>query len=165
MVPTLICIAFLGLIGLAVFIGIRKSGKNKETDRQFEDLVSDGISKLRDSISDPVVRKHVNRILSAAYRIKRQDVEDSRVKKCWAFYLPKAEELLASYVKLDTVEEHNSEVEATLARIVDALCLLADGLEVLDDRLQTAACMDICADIGVLKESLETDGMRKGKKS
>lgn len=131
--------------------------------REGETAVAE-MKKLHDAIAEPSVRAEIVALIDITDKIFKDVIDDptdyKAVRRFADFYLPTTMKLLYAYERFGrggvTGGEH---IDATLARIEDALQQIHASYEKQYDALFKNQALDIETDIMVLEALLKKDGL------
>ena len=137
-------------------------------DEKSENLYMAIILELREinsSISDISISEKIDRIESVTAKIFRIVEENPEklpeIRRFMNYYLPTTLKLLRSYATLEKQGVKGENITTTKANIERILDTLATGFEQQLDQLFKSDALDIAADINVLENLMQQDGLTK----
>jgi len=141
------------------------------SDENLENQYMTVISELRElnySIADVTISEKVDRIeelTAKIFRIVEENPEKKpQIRRFMSYYLPTTFKLLRSYSTLEKQGVKGENIMAAKENIGRILDTLATGFEQQLDQLFQADAIDIAADINVLENLMQQDGLT-GEKS
>jgi hypothetical protein len=168
---------FLGA-GCVVFFVLRKAfpGKTERVkipvttgDADTDALLREGetavieMTKLLDTIKGKAVREKIYAIIEVTDKIFKNVIEDptdyKQVRRFADFYLPTTMKLLHAYDRFGRSGTDGEHIDATLARIEDALDQIHASYLKQYDALFKNQALDIETDIIVLESMLKKEGL------
>ena len=121
------------------------------------------MKKLHDAIAEPSVRSEIAAIIDVTDKIFKDVIDDPTdyraVRRFADFYLPTTMKLLYAYERFGRGGATGESIDATLARIEDALRQIHASYEKQYDALFKNQALDIETDIMVLEALLKRDGL------
>lgn len=133
---------------------------------QAEDPAEQLLARIRADnalIADPAVSAKIDRIALLTGQIfayVRQNPESAaQVRTFTDYYLPQTLKILEAYARLEAQGVETENVRKAKAQISAMLDQLADGYERQLDKLMDPQVLDITADIEVMKQMLQKDGL------
>ena len=141
------------------------AGKSAEPDKpvnQYMAIITE-LRELNDTIADIPISDKIDRIEVLTAKIFRI-VEDNpaklpQIRRFMNYYLPTTLKLLHSYATLEKQDIQGENITAAKDNIDRILDTLATGFEQQLDQLFQSDVMDIAADINVLQNMLQQDGL------
>ena len=126
------------------------------------------LRSLKSSITDATISGKVDRIEELTckiFRIVEENPEkESQIKRFMSYYLPTTFKMLRSYSTLEKQGIKGDNIMASKESIGRILDTLATGFEQQLDQLFQADAIDIAADINVIENLMQQDGL-SGEKS
>jgi len=144
-----------------------KPAGQEKPDNQYMAIIIE-LRELNDTIADIPISDKIDRIEVLTAKIFRI-VEDNpaklpQIRRFMNYYLPTTLKLLHSYATLEKQDIHGENITAAKENISRILETLATGFEQQLDQLFQSDVMDIAADINVLENMMQQDGLT-GEKS
>ena len=136
--------------------------KPEKPDNQYMAIIIE-LRELNDTIADIPISDKIDRIEVLTAKIFRI-VEDNpsklpQIRRFMNYYLPTTLKLLHSYATLEKQDIHGENITAAKENIGRILETLATGFEQQLDQLFQSDVMDIAADINVLENMMQQDGL------
>lgn len=151
--------------GKTVMVEEKVNTGNADVDQQ----IMDGRERLlklqqhNDRLPDPEISKQLDRMKKAGDAILGELEKDpshySEVRRFMNYFLPTAEKLVASYVKLSAIPSKGENVTSAMKTVESSLGKIADAFEKQLDSLFRDQSFDIEADVSVLETMLKGDGL------
>ena len=133
---------------------------------QYMEIITE-LRDLKTSIADVAISDKVNRIETTTAKIFRIVEEDPsklpQIKRFMNYYLPTTLKLLRSYALLEKQGIKGENINAAKENIGRILDTLSTGFEQQLDQLFRADAIDIAADIDVLENLMQQDGLTGDK--
>ena len=155
---------------------MRRSSGNAETapqtadaagaENQFMGIISE-IREVRGtiidaSISDKTVQ--IEELTAKIFRIVEENPEKQpQIRRFMDYYLPTTIKLLKSYATLEKQDISGENINATKENIKGILDTLVKGYEQQLDQLFMSDALDIAADINVIENLMQQDGLAESK--
>ena len=143
-------------------------GPPEAADEKSENLYMTIILELREincSIADISISEKIDRIESVTAKIFRIVEENPEklpeIRRFMNYYLPTTLKLLRSYATLEKQGVKGENITTTKENIERILDTLATGFEQQLDQLFRSDALDIAADINVLENLMQQDGLTK----
>lgn len=133
-----------------------------------EDLSEDAallrqIRTVNDHIAHPEMSRKIDRIEEITGRIlefqKEHPEKAAELRKFLNYYLPTTLKILNSYAELEKQGITGENIDATKERIEGMMDMVVEGFERQLDKLFAGDMMDIAADITVMEQMMEGDGL------
>jgi len=125
------------------------------------------LRELNDTIVDFTISERIDRIellTAKIFRIVEDDPEKlPQIRRFMSYYLPTTLKLLRSYATLEKQDIQGENITAAKESIERILDTLATGFEQQLDQLFHADAIDIAADINVLENLMQQDGLTGDK--
>ncbi len=121
------------------------------------------LEKLNAEVGSSTLRTHVNALELLGNKIFIALEEDpsrlGRTKKFLNYYLPTTVSLLRRYHSLELQRTGGDNITSTMKKIEDMLCKVEAAFQKQLDNLYEAEAMDITADIQVMQQIMESEGL------
>ena len=145
----------------------KKKKKNAaETDIGEENALLRQIREVNDAIENPEMSRKIDRIGEITERIlefqKEHPDKAGGLRKFLNYYLPTTLKILNSYAELEKQGVEGENIAATKKRIEDMMDMVVEGFERQLDKLFAGDMMDIAADITVMEQMMQGDGLFDG---
>jgi len=143
-----------------------KPAGQEKPDNQYMAIIIE-LRELNDTIADIPISDKIDRIEVLTAKIFRI-VEDNpaklpQIRRFMNYYLPTTLKLLHSYATLEKQDIRGENITAAKENISRILETLATGFEQQLDQLFQSDVMDIAADINVLENMMQQDGLTGDK--
>lgn len=144
---------------------VKTTGQEKP-DNQYMAIIVE-LRDLNDTIADVPISEKIDRIEALTAKIFRI-VEDNpaklpQIRRFMNYYLPTTLKLLHSYATLEKQDIQGENITAAKENIGRILETLATGFEQQLDQLFQSDVLDIAADINVLENMMQQDGLTVNK--
>lgn len=137
--------------------------QDSQTNSNQDDAILHQIRAVNDAIPDPVMSAKIDRIEEITRRIldyQRQNPSKApQLRQFLNYYLPTTLRLLKTYANLDAQGVNGTNITAAKIRIEGMMDKVVEGFEKQLDQLFQTDAMDIAADVEVLEQMLEKDGL------
>lgn len=145
----------------------KKKKKNAaETDIGEENALLRQIREVNDAIENPEMSRKIDRIGEITERIlefqKEHPDKAGGLRKFLNYYLPTTLKILNSYAELEKQGVEGENIAATKQRIENMMDMVVEGFERQLDKLFAGDMMDIAADITVMEQMMQGDGLFDG---
>lgn len=134
-----------------------------ETDVGEENALLRQIRQINDAIADPEMSRKIDRIGEITERIlefqKEHPEKSAELRKFLNYYLPTTLKILSTYAELEKQGVEGENIAATKQRIEGMMDMVVEGFERQLDKLFAGDMMDIAADITVMEQMMEGDGL------
>lgn len=141
----------------------RQTAAAPETDIGAENALLRQIREVNDAIEHPELSRKIDRIGEITERIlefQREHPEKSaELRKFLNYYLPTTLKILNSYAELEKQGIEGENIAATKQRIESMMDMVVEGFERQLDKLFAGDMMDIAADITVMEQMMQGDGL------
>ena len=121
------------------------------------------IRTVNDHIAHPEMSRKIDRIEEITGRIlefqKEHPEKAAELRKFLNYYLPTTLKILNSYAELEKQGITGENIDATKERIEGMMDMVVEGFERQLDKLFAGDMMDIAADITVMEQMMEGDGL------
>ena len=138
-------------------------GANQSQANNMDDSILEKIRAVNDAIPDPVMSAKIDRIGEITGRIldyQRQNPNKApQLRQFLNYYLPTTLRLLETYANLEAQGVNGENITAAKVRIEGMMDKVVEGFEKQLDQLFQADAMDIAADVEVLEQMLQKDGL------
>lgn len=151
--------------------GVRPQPEQKkqaapETDLGEENALLRQIRAVNDAIENPEMSRKIDRIGEITERIlefqKEHPDKAGALRKFLNYYLPTTLKILNSYAELEKQGVEGENIAATKQRIENMMDMVVEGFERQLDKLFAGDMMDIAADITVMEQMMQGDGLFDG---
>ncbi len=133
------------------------------SDLSREDAILAEIRQVNDAIAQPELSAKIDRIEDITRKIFRMLKEDpgreQQLRSFLNYYLPTTLKILRAYASLESQGVEGENITAAKERIEGMMDKVVDGFEKQLDRLFEHDAMDITADVKVLEQMLDKDGL------
>lgn len=145
----------------------KKKKKNAaETDIGEENALLRQIREVNDAIENPEMSRKIDRIGEITERIlefqKEHPDKAGGLRKFLNYYLPTTLKILNSYAELEKQGVEGENIAATKQRIENMMDMVVEGFERQLDKLFAGDMLDIAADITVMEQMMQGDGLFDG---
>lgn len=151
-------------------IGVAEPPKEKPKEKKQEEKPADEnrallqqIRAVNDRIAHPEMTRKIARVEEITGRIlefqKEHPDRASELRKFLNYYLPTTLKILNSYAELEKQGITGENIDATKERIENMMDMVVEGFERQLDKLFAGDMMDIAADITVMEQMMEGDGL------
>ena len=145
----------------------KKKKKNAaETDIGEENALLRQIREVNDAIENPEMSRKIDRIGEITERIlefqKEHPDKAGGLRKFLNYYLPTTLKILNSYAELEKQGVEGENIATTKKRIENMMDMVVEGFERQLDKLFAGDMMDIAADITVMEQMMQGDGLFDG---
>ena len=127
------------------------------------------IARINRAVTNPQVSRKIDRIGEITGRIfayQRQNPEEKgRLRSFLGYYLPTTLKILDVYAQMESQGADGENIRAAKARVEGMLDKVAQGFEMQLELLYQSDAMDVAADVEVLEQMLEKDGLSGGRQS
>ena len=143
----------------------RKSTGNPEIDALIaeRDRALSEMKRLNDSIEDPTISAQIERLETTTQKIIGVVVEKpeklSQISRFLNYYLPTALKLLNAYDRMDAAGVSGINIDGTKGKIEDMMETICKAFDKQLDALFGDEALDISADITVLEQMLQQEGL------
>ena len=138
-----------------------------ETDIGEENALLRQIRQVNDAIENPELSRKIDRIGEITERIlefqKEHPDKAGELRKFLNYYLPTTLKILDSYAELEKQGVEGENIAATKQRIEGMMDMVVEGFERQLDKLFAGDMMDIAADITVMEQMMQGDGLFDGE--
>ena len=121
------------------------------------------IRALNNDIADPEMSEKIDRIEALTGRIFRlleeHPEKESELRGFTTYYLPETLSLLDRYAKLEAQNVDGGSMAESMTQIEEMMDKIADGFEAQLDKMFESDAMDISADLRVMEQMLQKDGL------
>ena len=121
------------------------------------------IRQINDAIADPEMSRKIDRIEEITQRIlefqQEHPEKSAELRKFLSYYLPTTLKILSSYAELERQGVEGTNIAATKQRIEGMMDMVVEGFERQLDKLFAGDMMDIAADITVMEQMMQGDGL------
>ena len=105
----------------------------------------------------------IGEITSKIYAyVKQNPGKEDQLRSFLNYYLPTTLKILKAYARMEDQGVEGENIRAAKARIEGMMDKVVDGFEKQLDRLFEVDTMDVTADVQVLEQMLEKDGLSGG---
>ena len=133
------------------------------TDTAQEHALLRQIRQINDAIDDPEMTRKIDRIAEITERIlefqKEHPEKAGDLRKFLNYYLPTTLKILSTYAQLEKQGVEGQNIAATKQRIEGMMDMVVEGFERQLDKLFAGDMMDIAADITVMEQMMQGDGL------
>lgn len=144
----------------------KKKKTAPETDLGEENALLRQIREVNDAIENPEMSRKIDRIGEITERIlefqKEHPDKAGGLRKFLNYYLPTTLKILNSYAELEKQGVEGENIAATKKRIENMMDMVVEGFERQLDKLFAGDMMDIAADITVMEQMMQGDGLFDG---
>lgn len=144
----------------------KKKKTAPETDIGEENALLRQIREVNDAIENPEMSRKIDRIGEITERIlefqKEHPDKAGGLRKFLNYYLPTTLKILNSYAELEKQGVEGENIAATKKRIENMMDMVVEGFERQLDKLFAGDMMDIAADITVMEQMMQGDGLFDG---
>lgn len=145
----------------------KKKKKNAaETAIGEENALLRQIREVNDAIENPEMSRKIDRVGEITERIlefqKEHPDKAGGLRKFLNYYLPTTLKILNSYAELEKQGVEGENIAATKQRIENMMDMVVEGFERQLDKLFAGDMMDIAADITVMEQMMQGDGLFDG---
>lgn len=145
----------------------KKKKKNAaETDIGEENALLRQIREVNDAIENLEMSRKIDRIGEITERIlefqKEHPDKAGGLRKFLNYYLPTTLKILNSYAELEKQGVEGENIAATKQRIENMMDMVVEGFERQLDKLFAGDMLDIAADITVMEQMMQGDGLFDG---
>ncbi len=144
----------------------KKKKTAPETDIGEENALLRQIRAVNEAIENPEMSRKIERVEEITQRIlefQREHPEKSgELRKFLNYYLPTTLKILNSYAELEKQGVEGENIAATKKRIENMMDMVVEGFERQLDKLFAGDMMDIAADITVMEQMMQGDGLFDG---
>ncbi len=143
----------------------RKSTGNPEIDALIaeRDRALSEMKRLNDSIEDPTISAQIERLETTTQKIIGVVVEKpeklSQISRFLNYYLPTTLKLLNAYDRMDAAGVSGINIDGTKGKIEDMMETICKAFDKQLDALFGDEALDISADITVLEQMLQQEGL------
>lgn len=143
----------------------RKSTGNPEIDALIaeRDRALSEMKRLNDSIEDPTISAQIERLEATTQKIIGVVVEKpeklSQISRFLNYYLPTTLKLLNAYDRMDAAGVSGINIDGTKGKIEDMMETICKAFDKQLDALFGDEALDISADITVLEQMLQQEGL------
>ena len=143
----------------------RKSTGNPEIDALIaeRDRALSEMKRLNDSIEDPTISAQIERLETTTQKIIGVVVEKpeklSQISRFLNYYLPTTLKLLNAYDRMDAAGVSGINIDGTKGKIEDMMETICKAFDNQLDALFGDEALDISADITVLEQMLQQEGL------
>lgn len=143
----------------------RKSTGNPEIDALIaeRDRALSEMKRLNDSIEDPTISAQIERLETTTQKIIGVVVEKpeklSQISRFLNYYLPTTLKLLNAYDRMDAAGVSGINIDGTKGKIEDMMETICEAFDKQLDALFGDEALDISADITVLEQMLQQEGL------
>ena len=143
----------------------RKSTGNPEIDALIaeRDRALSEMKRLNDSIEDPTISAQIERLETTTQKIIGVVVEKpeklSQISRFLNYYLPTTLKLLNAYDRMDAAGVSGINIDGTKGKIEDRMETICEAFDKQLDALFGDEALDISADITVLEQMLQQEGL------
>ena len=134
-----------------------------ETDIGAENALLRQIREVNNAIKNPELSRKIDRIGEITERIlefqREHPEKSSDLRKFLNYYLPTTLKILSSYAELEKQGIEGENIAATKQRIEGMMDMVVEGFERQLDKLFAGDMMDIAADITVMEQMMQGDGL------
>lgn len=134
-----------------------------ETPTGEQHILLRQIRRINDAIADPEMSRKIDRIEEITQRIlefqQEHPEKSAELRKFLNYYLPTTLKILTSYAELERQGVEGTNIAATKQRIEGMMDMVVEGFEQQLDKLFAGDMMDIAADITVMEQMMEGDGL------
>lgn len=134
-----------------------------ETEVGEENALLRQIRQVNDAIADPEMSRKIDRIAEITERIlefqKEHPEKSAELRKFLNYYLPTTLKILSTYAELEKQGVEGENIAATKQRIEGMMDMVVEGFERQLDKLFAGDMMDIAADITVMEQMMQGDGL------
>lgn len=145
----------------------RRKATAPETDIGEENALLRQIREVNDAIRHPELSRKIDRIGEITERIlefqKEHPEKSAELRKFLNYYLPTTLKILNSYAELEKQGIEGENIAATKQRIESMMDMVVEGFERQLDKLFAGDMMDIAADITVMEQMMQGDGLFDGQ--
>jgi hypothetical protein len=140
-----------------------KKATAPETDIGEENALLRQIREVNDAIRHPELSRKIDRIGEITERIlefqREHPDKSAELRKFLNYYLPTTLRILNSYAELEKQGIEGENIATTKKRIEDMMDMVVEGFERQLDKLFAGDMMDIAADITVMEQMMQGDGL------
>ncbi len=144
----------------------KKKKGTPETDIGEENALLRQIREVNDAIENPEMSRKIDRIGEITERIlefqKEHPDKAGGLRKFLNYYLPTTLKILNSYAELEKQGVEGENIAATKQRIENMMDMVVEGFERQLDKLFAGDMLDIAADITVMEQMMQGDGLFDG---
>ena len=146
--------------------GPKDQKEEEPLDIRDDDAVLREIRRLNDDIDDAEMSRKIDRIGEITSKIyayvKQNPGKEDQLRSFLNYYLPTTLKILKAYARMEDQGVEGENIRAAKARIEGMMDKVVDGFEKQLDRLFEVDTMDVTADVQVLEQMLEKDGLSGG---
>lgn len=151
---------------LLVLDGSGLAGEEKKAaatpGQEEQDLLAQ-IRRVNEAIADEEMSRKIDRVGEITERIlefqKEHPEKSGDLRKFLNYYLPTTLKILRTYAELEKQGIDGANITATRQRIEGMMDMVVEGFERQLDKLFAGDMMDIAADITVMEQMMEGDGL------
>ena len=144
-------------------LGGRKAKASATGQSGEEHALLRQIRQVNAAIADPEMTRKIDRITEITERIlefQREHPEKAgELRKFLNYYLPTTLKILSTYAELEKQGVEGQNIAATKQRIEGMMDMVVEGFERQLDKLFAGDMMDIAADITVMEQMMQGDGL------
>ena len=121
------------------------------------------IREVNDAIADPLMTEKISRIEELTGKIfkllEEQPEKSGELRSFMNYYLPQTLKILENYAKLEAQGIEGENIAEAKAKIEGTMDKVVDGYETQLDKLFANDVLDISADLKVMEQMMEKDGL------
>ena len=176
---------FVGILSLAVFLLMRAVCKDEVTETvvpdppkeeekptgnaELDKMISDGrkaiseMKRLDDAIEDEKISQDIRRLETVCQsifdQVKADPAKLPQIRQFMDYYLPTTLKLLNAYDRMDSTGVSGSNIDGTKGKVEGMLDTICAAFSRQLDALYGEEALDISADITVMEQMLQQEGI------